>query len=49
MLITLLFFGKDLFGLKYEDSEKGFYKEIARESTCTDEKNPACEFDPDYS
>jgi calcium-translocating P-type ATPase len=36
VLITLLFFGKDLFGLDYKDSDKGFYNEIARDPTCAD-------------
>ena len=50
VLITLIFFGKDLFGLKYEESgKKGFYEETPRDSTCLNENNPACEFYPDYS
>ena len=49
MLITLLFFGKDLFGLDYDDSFKGFYHSIPRDPTCADVNSPACEFDPDFS
>jgi hypothetical protein len=49
VLITLLFFGKDLFGLDYDDSFKGFYHSTPRDPTCADVNSPACEFDPDFS
>ena len=47
VLITLLFFGKEIFGLDYDEKFKGFYHNVPRDPSCADEKNPACEFDPD--
>ena len=49
VLITLLFFGKDIFGLDYDDNFKGFYHSTPRDPTCADVNSPACEFDPDFS
>lgn len=49
VLVTLLFFGKEIFGLDYDSSEKGFYKNVPVDPNCANEANPACEFDPDLS
>lgn len=47
VLITLLFFGQDIFGLEYESDFKGFYHSTPRDPACNNTRNPACEFDPD--
>ena len=49
VLITLLFFGKDLFGLDYDDNFKGFYHSTPGDTTCAAFNRPACEFNPDFS
>ena len=49
VLLTLLFFGQDIFGITYDDNLKGFYNLVPREDDCVDQTNPACEFDPDLT
>lgn len=49
VLIILLFLGPNIFGIPYDTSLKGFYRELPRDINCADITNPACEFDPDFN
>ena len=47
VLLTLLFFGQELFDIPYDSNLKGFYEQVPRDPKCADLRNPACEFDPE--
>jgi magnesium-transporting ATPase (P-type) len=49
VLLTLLFFGQEIFDVQYDTNIKGFYEQVPRDKECTEITNPACEFDPDLT